>query len=126
MNPVLIQSWYFFKNNAKEMCAFMLPVFALGMIAGVIGVINPQSGILNILNLIQIIIGPLFTGGLLFLIANISRGDHPPHQEAKAPDHGARRDQGMRPARDRLRGPRRRRTPVPRRFDRIGTPRLWT
>jgi hypothetical protein len=81
MNPVLIQSWYFFKNNAKEMCAFMLPVFALGMIAGVIGVINPQSGILNILNLIQIIIGPLFTGGLLFLIANISRGDHPPHQE---------------------------------------------
>ena len=81
MNPVLIQSWYFFKNNAKEMCAFMLPVFALGMITGVIGVINPQSGVLGILNIIQIIIGPLFTGGLLLYIANISRGDYPPHQE---------------------------------------------
>ena len=81
MNPVLIQSWYFFKNNAKEMCAFMLPVFALGMITGVIGVINPQSAILNILNIVQIIIGPLFTGGLLLYIANISRGDYPPQQE---------------------------------------------
>ena len=81
MNPVLIQSWYFFKNNAKEMCAFMLPVFALGMITGVIGVINPQSGVLSILNIVQIVIGPLFTGGLLLLIANIAKGDHPPHQE---------------------------------------------
>jgi len=81
MNQVVIDSWYFFKNNAKELCAFMLPVFALGMISGVIGAINPESGILGILSIVQFMIGPLFTGGLLLLIANISKGNTPAHKE---------------------------------------------
>jgi len=81
MNQVVIDSWYFFKNNAKELCAFMLPVFALGMISGVMGAINPESGILGILSIIQIMIGPLFTGGLLLLIANISKGTSPAHKD---------------------------------------------
>lgn len=81
MNQVIIDSWYFFKNNAKELCSFMLPVFALGMITGVIGVSNPESGVLSVLSIVQIMIGPLFTGGLLLLIANISRDQHPPHME---------------------------------------------
>ena len=81
MNQVITDSWYFFKNNAKELCSFMLPVFALGMITGVIGVLNPESSILNILSIIQVMIGPLFTGGLLLLIANIARGEYPPHKD---------------------------------------------
>jgi len=81
MNQVVIDSWYFFKNNAKELCAFMLPVFALGMISGIIGAINPESGILGILSIVQFMIGPLFTGGLLLLIANISKGNTPAHKE---------------------------------------------
>lgn len=80
MNQVLIDSWNFLKNNAKELCSFMLPVFALGMITGVIGAINPESGVLSVLSVIQVLIGPLFTGGLLLLIANISRGEYPPHK----------------------------------------------
>lgn len=80
MNQVVIDSWNFFKNNAKELCAFMLPVFALGMISGVIGAINPQSGILGVLSIVQIMIGPLFTGGLLLLISHISKGEYPAHK----------------------------------------------
>ena len=81
MNQVVIDSWYFFKNNAIELCAFMLPIFALGMISGVISVINPESGILGVLTVVQFMIGPLFTGGLLLLIANISKGNSPAHKE---------------------------------------------
>ena len=81
MNQIVVDSWYFFKNNAKELCVFMLPVFALAMIAGVLGAINPQSPILGVLSIVQIMVGPLFTGGLLFLIANIAKGEHPPHKE---------------------------------------------
>lgn len=81
MNQVLIDSWNFFKNNAVELCTFVLPVFAISVIAGVISVTNPESGIISILSIIQIMIGPLFTGGLLLLIANISRGNHPSHKE---------------------------------------------
>ena len=73
MNQVLLDSWNFFKNNAKELCVFMLPVFALSMISGVISVGNPKSEIIGILSIVQIMIGPLFTGGLLLLIANISK-----------------------------------------------------
>lgn len=81
MNQVLLDSWNFFKNNAKELCVFMLPVFALSMISGVISVGNPKSEIIGILSIVQIMIGPLFTGGLLLLIANISKGEYPPHKE---------------------------------------------
>ncbi|MGB1311838.1 MAG: YciC family protein [Leucothrix sp.] len=84
MNQVVIDSWNFFKNNAKELCAFMLPVFALSLIVGVISVTSPKSPILNVLSIVQLMIGPLFTGGLLFLIANISQGNHPAHKEMLA------------------------------------------
>ena len=81
MNRVIIESWYFFKNNLTELCTFVLPIFAIGVISGVLNILNPESSILGILGIVQIMIGPLFTGGLLLLIANISMGNHPPHKE---------------------------------------------
>ena len=81
MNPVLIQSWYFFKNNAQELCLFILPVFALSMIVGVLGMVEPESSLLSVLGVVQLMVGQLFTAGLLLLISNISNGNHPPHKE---------------------------------------------
>lgn len=81
MNQVIIDSWYFFKNNAKELCVFMLPLFALGMVTGVIGATNPESVVLGLLSGVQFMIGPLFTGGLLLYIANIAKGEYPPQKD---------------------------------------------
>jgi len=84
MNQVIIDSWYFFKNNAKELCAFMLPLFALSMVTGVLSVVNPQSVVLGMLSGVQFMIGPLFTGALLLYIANISKGEYPPQKDMLA------------------------------------------
>ena len=84
MNQVVIDSWYFFKNNAKELCTFMLPVFSLSLISGFVSSTNPESGLVGLLSIVQFMIGPLFTAALLLLIVNISNGKHPPHKQMLA------------------------------------------
>ena len=76
MNSVIVDSWYFFKNNIKKLTIFAFPFFLISIAPDIIGINNPKSIIADAIVIVDIIfIMPFYTGSLLILISHLVKNE---------------------------------------------------